>query len=244
MNRRHFLKTSSIAGISLSILPQLLFEKSNQGITFDELIGMGTPELFGTDFKLRKTAYLAFLELSAEALKSNIRVQVVSSYRSFNHQNKIWERKYKRYQNSGMSPKASLKKIIEYSTIPGTSRHHWGTDLDIIDANVTQPKHVLNPIHFETGSCFSDFKKWMDKHANNFGFFLVYTDTKTRKGFKYEPWHYSYKPLSKPYLNDFKKLNIKQILTSTKLMGHEYFSESFITNYWNEHVLDINPELL
>ena len=84
----------------------------------------------------------------------------------------------------------------------------------------------------------------MDTHANRFGFYLVYTNTHNRKGFKYEPWHYSYKPLSQNYLKAYRKLDIKTIITSERLMGHNYFSEGFINAYLNENILDINPELL
>lgn len=143
-----------------------------------------------------------------------------------------------------MSPEGSIKKIIEYSTIPGTSRHHWATDLDLIDANVAQPSNVLNPNHFEGEGCFSKFKTWMDVHANDFGFYLVYTKKEGRKGFKYEPWHYSYKPLSKLYLEAYQKLNLRDVIISEQLMGCTHFSEEFITNYLNENILDINPELL
>ena len=52
----------------------------------------------------------------------------------------------------------------------------------------------------------------MDISANRFGFYLVYTKNSNRKGFKHEPWHYSYKPLSQSYLKDYKKLNISEIL--------------------------------
>jgi LAS superfamily LD-carboxypeptidase LdcB len=244
MNRRLFLKISSIAGIGLSALPHMSFQNLYESLSYEELIGKGQPELFGDSFKLRKEAYEAFLKLSAEALKSDIRLQVVSSYRSFSHQNRIWERKYKRYIDSGLSAQDSIKKIIEYSTIPGTSRHHWGTDLDLIDANVKQPHNVLNPAHFDDNGCFSKFKIWMNKHANDFGFYLVYTNKENRKGFKYEPWHYSFKPLSKAYLDDYQTLNLKDIIKSEQLMGCDYFSEEFITKYLNENILDINPELL
>ena len=244
MERRHFFKTTALAGLGLSLFPQFAFQDVKTIISYDELIGKGNPQLFGDGYNLRKEAYAAFLELVSEAQKSDINIKVVSSYRGFYHQNRIWERKYKQNINKGLSPTESIKKIIEYSTIPGTSRHHWGTDVDLIDANVKQPRHVLNPEHFENNGPFSKFKSWMDKHANDFGFYLVYTNEKGRKGFKYEPWHYSYKPLSKSYLQAYRKLDLKNIITSEKLLGGDYFSETFVANYLNQNILDINPELL
>lgn len=244
MNRNQFLKLTGLSGIALATFPQLAFHKKSILISCEDLIGKGNPELFGEGFKLRKEAYDAFILMNAEAKKSNISLKAVSSYRDFNHQNRIWERKYKSYISQGLTPENAIEKIIEYSSIPGTSRHHWATDIDLVDANVKQPKNLLNPVHFQNAGCFGKFKKWMDLHAKDFGFYLVYTNQEDRKGFKYEPWHYSYKPLSSYYLSEYRQLNLMEILQNENLMGNEYFTNEFTNNYWNEHILDINPELL
>ena len=47
-----------------------------------------------------------------------------------------------------MDDDAAIDKIIEYSTLPGTSRHHWGTDIDIIDAEPPEEGDVLLPKNF------------------------------------------------------------------------------------------------
>ena len=242
MKRRTFIKTTTLTGIALASNPS--FALSNFDLPYDELIGKGNPELFGDNYKLRKDAHLSFIKMKAEALKEGINIQVVSSYRDFNHQNKIWTRKYKTFTKQGLTPVKAINKIIEYSTIPGTSRHHWGTDLDIIDGYSKQPKKVLNAEHFHGNGPYCKLKEWMDAHSNSFGFYLVYTDNANRKGFKYEPWHYSYKPLSKQYLEVYRKLNLIDILTQEKLIGSKNFSGEFIENYINQNILDINPNLL
>lgn len=244
MKRRQFLKSTLASGMAIVVLPQYAFRKTENQITYEELIGKGNPELYGDGFQLRKEAYEAFMRMQAQALKSDIRIQIVSSYRGYSHQNRIWERKYKRNINKGLSPQKTIEKIIEYSTIPGTSRHHWATDIDIIDANVAQPSSVLQPNHFETNGCYRKLKLWMENNAHNYGFYLVYTNAHNRNGFKFEPWHYSFKPLSKAYLSRYKNLNIKNIITNENLLGNSYFSEEFISNYLKNNILDINPELL
>ncbi|WP_456441437.1 M15 family metallopeptidase [Psychroserpens sp.] len=244
MKRRQFIKSTLASGLALSIVPHLAFQTYTNQINYEELIGKGSPILYGEGFQLRKEAHDAFIKLKTEAHKSDIRIQAVSSYRGYTHQNRIWERKYNKNINKGLTPQESIKKIIEYSTIPGTSRHHWATDIDIIDANVTQPSSVLQPRHFENNGCYRKLKLWMDANANAFGFYLVYTNASNRKGFKYEPWHYSYKPLSSTYLSQYKNLNFKDILANEKLLGITYFSDEFISNYLNNNILDINPELL
>ncbi|HXJ97489.1 MAG TPA: M15 family metallopeptidase [Gelidibacter sp.] len=242
MNRKDFLKSAIVGGIALGVLPNLAFQDS--GLSYDELIGKGTPKLYGDGFQIRKEAYDAFIAMKNAALNEDIAIQVVSSYRNFDHQNRIWERKYKSFIQQGLSPEKAIDKIIEYSTIPGTSRHHWGTDMDLIDANAVQPKSVLSPSHFEGNGCFVNFKKWMDTHSRDYGFYLVYTNNPQRKGFKYEPWHYSYKSLSCDYLHDYRKLNLKNILGEASLLGHEYLTDSFLDRYYTGNILDINPELL
>ncbi|MGB1314119.1 M15 family metallopeptidase [Bizionia paragorgiae] len=217
---------------------------SQQTIPTEELLGQGTPALYGNGYKLRKEAYDAFLKLQAEAKKEGISIAAVSSYRNFNHQKRIWNRKYNRYISQGLSPQASIAKIIEYSTIPGTSRHHWGTDIDIYDTSVPQPSGILQPKNYHGNGVYCKLKDWMDKNAERHGFYLVYTDTYHREGFKYEPWHYSYKPLSKPYLEAYRKLDISKLLKTADLLGSAYFDADFIQHYISENILDINPKLL
>jgi LAS superfamily LD-carboxypeptidase LdcB len=242
MKRRHFIKTASLSGIAIATIPQWAFTQNL--ISVEELIGKGNPILFGDTYKLQEEAHLALLKMKKEALKENIAIQVVSSYRNFDHQKRIWERKFERYRNQGLSEENTIKKIIEYSTIPGTSRHHWGTDIDIVDGNVHPPKNMLRAVHFHRDGEYIYLRRWLEKHASRFGFYLVYNDDSKRKGFKYEPWHYSYKPLSQPYLQSYRNLNLKEILQNEKLSGHSQFTEALLNTYLNENILDINLELL
>ena len=205
MNRRSFLKISSLMLLATTAIPNYVF--SSPKIPWQELIGKGQPKLFGDAYKLRKDAYESFLKMKNSALKDGIDLLVVSSYRDFYHQIRIWDRKYKLFTQQGLT-NIAIAKIIEYSTIPGNSRHHWGTDLDIIDGNPKQPKNVLLTRHFDENGHYYKLKQWMDKNANSFGFYLVYTNNPQRKGFKYEPWHYSYKPLSKKYNKNNAKARI------------------------------------
>ncbi|WP_298549178.1 M15 family metallopeptidase [uncultured Aquimarina sp.] len=241
MQRKKFIQVSAMGLVGLS---SISFTDFQSRYTKGDLMGKGNPKLVGEGHKLRKKAHQAFLKMKSAALEQGIKLKVVSSYRDYEHQNRIWERKYERYTASGLSPIKAIHKIIEYSTIPGTSRHHWGTDMDIVDGSVKQPKSVLLEKHFHNEGPFTRFKTWMDHNANDFGFYLVYTNKKGRKGFKYEPWHYSYAPSSVPMLKEFKKLDIKSELQKTVLMGSSNFTSEFIQQYMDQNVLDINPKLL
>jgi LAS superfamily LD-carboxypeptidase LdcB len=232
--------------MALSFAPQISFSKEKDfEYSILELMGKTDIELIGKGINLRPLAHDAFVEMKKAAYSDGIELKIVSSYRSFSRQEAIWERKYARYtEEDGMDPLEAIDKIIEYSTVPGTSRHHWGTDIDIVDGYRKVEGDVLVPSKFESGGPYEDFKKWMDENANMFDFHLVYTDDPKRKGFKYEPWHYSFAPISVPMLTEFRRKNIMLLLQQEEFLGSEHFTNGFIKNYVQNNILDINKELL
>jgi LAS superfamily LD-carboxypeptidase LdcB len=225
------------------MMPNYLFSQELK-TPYEELIGKGNPELFGQGYELRKEAHLAFLAMKEEAAKSDILLKAVSSYRSYASQKRIWERKFKSYISKGLSPLNSIDKIIKYSTIPGTSRHHWGTDIDIVDGNFIDTPNLLSEQNFYEGAPFYNLKIWLEEYSEKFGFYLVYNNNPKRKGFKYEPWHFSYKALSMNYLEEYRNLDILKVLQSENFEGSEYFSLEFMNTYIKENIMDINPNLV
>lgn len=244
MRRRTFLKKSSAASLTLAALP-LGTTQTETEYSIVELMGKSAIELYGEGINLRQEAHDAFLEMKKAAYQAGFDIKMVSSYRSFERQRAIWERKYIQYTEvDGMLPISAMEKIIEYSTIPGTSRHHWGTDIDIIDGYPKVDGDVLVPKKFEEGGPFEAFKLWLDDNAEKFDFYLVYTDSYFRRGFKYEPWHYSYAPLSRPMLTQFRQKNILKLLSNETFEGSEHFNRTFLKRYIHDNILDINPDLL
>ena len=207
-------------------------------------MGKADIELYGKDINLLKEAHDAFLDMKKAAYQDGIDIQIVSSYRSFAQQEAIFERKYIRFTDDGLEPLEAIDKIIEYSTIPGTSRHHWGTDIDIIDGSKKAEGDVLVADKFEEGGPFADLKLWMDEHAADHNFVLVYTDNSRRRGFHYEPWHYSYAPISIPMLTSFRRKNILALMQKEHFLGSEHFTKGFVNTYIRDNILDINPVLL
>ncbi len=246
MNRKDFIKTTFIGAVGWGLLTSLTDSVFQEPFTREQLIGKGNPDISGDSYTstMHKDTAKALQQLKEAAKSEGINIEVVSAYRSFQRQKEIFEAKYNLFTSQGDSPTEAIERIIEYSTIPGTSRHHWGTDLDLIDASAPRPKSVLQADHFHGKGPFCKFKEWMDKHAESFGFYEVYTNNAQRKGFAYEPWHFSYAPVSKPMLTAYKKLDVKAILTEEKILGHEHFTDDFIAKYRKENILDINPSLL
>ena len=87
--------------------------------------------------------------------------------------------------------------------MPSTSRHHWGTDLDL---------NSLENSFFERGDGLRIYQ-WLKTHAAEYGFCQPYTSkTSGRKGYEEEKWHWSYVPLSGQFLEEYnKKVTYKDI---------------------------------
>lgn len=244
MKRRTFIRTASASGLACT-LPPIFPNFYNSDYSLEELMGKADVELYGEGINLRKEACDSFLEMKRAAFTDGFDIKMVSSFRDYYRQEGIWERKYLRFtEDDGMEPLDAIEKIIEYSTIPGTSRHHWGTDIDIIDGYPNITNNVLDPEKFGPGGPFEGFKLWMDENSEKYGFYLVYTNESKRRGFKYEPWHYSYAPLSIPMLTAYRRLNILKLLQREEFLGSEHFTAGFIRTYIQDNILDINPKLL
>jgi len=241
MIRRDFIR-----GIG-SVLPLLSFSPftlaQNNTYSLEELTGLKKPSLYGKGFLLRKEVANAFEQMQSAAKEEGIILYSASSYRSFEHQKRIWEYKYKRYTREGLSPMEAIEKIIQYSTIPGTSRHHWGTDLDIIDLSRKTPHDPLEEKHF-VGGTYDKLYNWLQKNASNFGFYETYTKDAERKGFKFEPWHYSYADTAKEMMRQFLEIDIQEFLRNTDLSGGKLFTDALILKYRKENILGINDILL
>ena len=139
---------------------------------------------------LRKEACEAFQQMYDAAKEDGLTLTALSATRPFGHQASIWNRKWNRAQAMGLAPFDRALDILRYSSMPGSSRHHWGTDVDV---------YSLDPETFESEEG-AQVLAWLREHANNFGFVEVYTTDSLRPGYQPEAWHWSYLPLAGPYL--------------------------------------------
>ena len=215
-----------------------------QEINTEILIGMDDSRIVSDTILLEKETYSAFIKMKDAAEKDGIVIKLVSGFRDFYRQQMIWNNKYKKFTNEfSLDGPTAIKEIIRFSTIPGTSRHHWGTEIDIIDKNFENEKDLLISKKYEEGGIFNSLKKWMDKNSKRFGFYIVYDDDSNRPGFEYEPWHYTYKPVSDLYQREFLKLDLKSIISKTKVEGKEFINDEFIKKYIDENIMGISSHL-
>jgi len=236
-------KPYSIIFLIFMLFFSICFKSYSQKYSEFSLTGRGDLVLVGDSFKLQKPVYEALLKMKSAALKEGILIQTVSAYRSYNHQKNIWNRKYNKYLSEGFSPKEAIEEIIKYSTLPGTSRHHWGTDIDIVDGMVAMPKNLLIERNYTKGGIYHKLKIWMELNAEKFGFYLVYDDSLTRNGIKYEPWHYSFKEISQPMLKDFSLIDLNEFYETKNLKGAGHFNKNFLDKYLRLNLLNINSDL-
>lgn len=247
-NRRQFIRNSLLLTTALGT-PYIITASaefiSDKGFSKADLTGKSDPALFGKNYKLRKETYESLESLIRDAKKSGFDPYVVSSYRNYAHQKRIWDNKYVKFtKEEKLTPQKAIEKIIAYSTIPGTSRHHWGTDFDIIDGAKGIQDNPLHEKHFNPGGAYHEFKLWLNKYASNYDFYEVYTNEKGRKGFKYEPWHFSYLPTACEMMSEYINKKVINDLYSSDIKGSEHFTEAFVSRYYLENVLDINPMLI
>ena len=229
-----------MAGLYFTFFP--LFQTQNSSINY--LTGHKNPYR-DLPNSMHPEAYNSFLQMKKCALENGVDISIVSGYRSFDRQLLIWNNKYKRFKKQFNSDIKALENVTSYSAIPGTSRHHWGTEIDIIDANAKQPrKGLLNTINFGKDGNYNKLNLWMKANAHQFGFHLVYTDDKCRTGFKFEPWHYSYSPISNNLLKDYSKLNLVESVKNDKIRGISHFDKESLLTYYKTHLCGINPALL
>lgn len=205
-----------------------------------KLLGQSIPEFYNEQILLLKEVGIAFENMKNEALKEGIKIEIISAFRSYDRQKAIWNRKFRSNEKSGLSPIQNIIKIIEYSTLPGTSRHHWGTDVDIVDGNIVPIGDVLVEENFHGDGPYVKLREWMDINAEKFGFCRPYNNNSKRKGFKYEPWHYSYAPIAIPMLEAYNKLNLNDLLVQKDLKGYQHLNKEFLNKYKKEYILGIS----
>jgi LAS superfamily LD-carboxypeptidase LdcB len=160
---------------------------------------------------LHRAAVEPFLAMRAAAAVDGIDLVPVSSFRDFGRQAAIWNAKYRGERAlldqhgepldpSGLGEAELVEVILLWSALPGASRHHWGSEIDVIDAAAVPPEYrvALVPREFTEGAMFWRLDRWLERHMGDFGFFRPYATD--RGGVRPEPWHLSYAPVSVPAL--------------------------------------------
>ncbi len=149
-----------------------------------------------------------FRQLQAVAAQRGFDLRVASGFRSFDRQLAIWNAKAEGRRpvlDSAGSPldmarlndRDKVFAILRWSALPGTSRHHWGTDMDVWDAGAVAPDYRLQLTvdEYSDGGPFAALSDWLaSDEVARLGFVRPYD--RDRGGVAPEPWHLSYRPVA------------------------------------------------
>lgn len=164
------------------------------------------------------------LALKVAAQAQGFELAVASGYRSFERQLAIWQAKVfgaRPVLDSQGQPlvidqltdEELMWAILRWSALPGASRHHWGTDIDVYDRAAVSADYQLQliPEEYEGQGPFARLSRWLGEcieRQQAFGFYRPYAED--RGGVAPEPWHLSYAPQACHY---------QDLLTSERLLA-------------------------
>jgi LAS superfamily LD-carboxypeptidase LdcB len=174
----------------------------------------------------------ALQALRTAAAAAGIDLQPVSGFRDFWRQLAIWNDKYSGaralldansapLEAAALDPGERVAAIMNWSALPGASRHHWGSDCDVIDRNALPPGAPVELLgsDFEPGGRYGRLADWLAAHAEGYGFFRPYD--RDRGGVRPEPWHLSFAPVAGPALAALSVEVIGAALAGAELGGRE-----------------------
>lgn len=178
---------------------------------FSALTGEQAGTLLGRDDQGRRhcltvATWEAWDQLAERAAGHGFDLAIASGWRGFDRQLAIWNAKAagerllldsagQALSIDDLSPRERVYAILRWSALPGASRHHWGTDLDVYDRAALPAGYQLQLTVDEAEGLFAPMHDWLgaciDANASC-GFTRPYRfDT---GGVAPEPWHLSYSP--------------------------------------------------
>jgi LAS superfamily LD-carboxypeptidase LdcB len=203
---------------------------------------------------LHRESIAQTLAMQAAARDAGIELAIVSSFRDFERQVAIWNAKFtgaralldrsgRELTRASLDERARIDAILTWSALPGASRHHWGTDVDVVDraavAHDYQPRLV--PAEFAPGGPFARLDAWLAANMARFGFFRPYT--RQRDGVQPEPWHLSFAPLAAPALAALTIEVLGEALADSRMLGSDAV-RARLPEIYSRFVTDIDPPAL
>jgi LAS superfamily LD-carboxypeptidase LdcB len=174
----------------------------------------------------------SLLAMRDDAARAGIDLRPVSSFRDFERQRVLWNRKWSGerplYDRAGveldpvrLSDARRVDAILCWSAVPGGSRHHWGSDIDVIDAAAMPEGYQVQllPSEYAPGGVFERLTAWLDRNMHRYGFHRPYASD--RGGTGVEPWHVSYAPVARRAIEDLSLPVLRRAIAASDLLGKE-----------------------
>ena len=209
----------------MKLTPEMLTGKSRA-----HLIHLPTPH--SPNHFLQAEAAKAFQGLQQSAVKNGFNLQPASSFRDFARQQLIWNGKFsgERKVHDDFGTALELGQlddwqkclaILRWSALPGASRHHWGTEIDIFDPDLLPQGQTLQlePWEYEKGGYFFELSEFLTENLPHFDFALPFMQMPKNKKIGREPWHISYLPLAEQAKQRFSKGVLLQAWENEDIAG-------------------------
>jgi LAS superfamily LD-carboxypeptidase LdcB len=223
-------------------------------LTPEQLTGRASShvrEVSALSCRLQGEAAQALLELAAEAAAHDIDLAAASGFRDFERQLAIWNGKFRGERAlldrdsraldvRAMDEEAIVRAILEWSALPGASRHHWGSEIDVYDRAALAPgaRPGMLPAEYARDGVFARLVKFLDAHAARFGFFRPYDSE--RGGVQPEPWHLSYAPVSGAALPALTLEVLRAALVDAPLCGAQVV-QRLLPEIYERYVCRVAP---
>lgn len=199
----------------------------------------GLVKIPGTDFRIRESALGPFLRLSDAANEAGFEIRVESAYRTFERQLSIWNRKAtgqlplldakgEPFKKLPESEEERMRAILHWSALPGASRHHFGTELDVVDGKSVPDGYEVQLTESECDGMFAPFHRWLSSRiesGNSFGFTRVFVPGRGK--IQPERWHISHRPSAATIEELFDPEKLRQVYLSAKMELKEAVLENF-----------------
>lgn len=211
-------------------------------MNIDILFGKTTEHLVpveGTKYFIHKNVLPEFLKLQRDAALEGFDLQIISGFRDFDRQLKIWNAKASGQRQliddqerplefAKLSPIEIMFAILRWSALPGCSRHHWGTDFDVYDAKTQTAEEVkLVPSECIGDGPAAKLHDWLDHKIssdNSYGFFRPYLSD--RGGVSPERWHLSHYPSSRRCFEAYTFSIFKKNISESEILLKEIILEN------------------
>lgn len=224
---------------------------SKSTLSDEQILGLDDKHLIQIErHRLEHQTTDAFHRMQQAAKSDGITMTLASSHRNFERQAHIWNAKAqgKRPVLDAHSQPVAIDEldddalmwhILNWSALPGTSRHHWGCDFDIFDGTAIKAEdlQLIPEEYFNSGPC-APLYQWLTTHANTFGFFWPYETY--RGGVQIEPWHLSYAPISSSVLDNFPQEKLLNTIKQQKLeLTHAI--QRHLPRILKQYVFNVDP---
>lgn len=179
---------------------------------------------------LHRDVVQPFLALRASAAREGIDLRPYSAFRDFDTQVLIWNRKWRGERalldrdgrplaHASLNDEQLIDAILGWSALPGASRHHWGSEIDVYDAAAIAPDYRVQLVaeEYAAGGPFAQLAAWLDAHLADYGFFRPYDAD--RGGVHPEPWHISFAAVAQAALHALTPALLAQAIAASDMLG-------------------------